>query len=79
MGGQGHGGAGSPLTGLLLAALAAVRAVLDAAGLEPPPDLAAFVAEYDAANPRGAHGSHSYAPSDFGLDAVELRERFAGT
>ena len=42
-----------------------------------------FAAEAEAAmrrfredNPRGKHGAHHYAPSDWGLDADALRERF---
>jgi hypothetical protein len=54
-----------------------LRAIYAAAGMEPPDDLPAFVRAYDRANPKDAHGSHHYAPSDFGLDPDALRERFA--
>jgi len=57
--------------------VAAITTVYAAAGLEPPPDPAAFVAAYDEAHPRHAHGRHRYTAADFGLDAHELRERFA--
>ena len=35
------------------------------------------MAERLAARPRGAHGTHTYALEDFGLDPVEERARFA--
>ncbi|WP_099039030.1 sulfotransferase family protein [Mycobacterium neglectum] len=41
------------------------------------PALDPFIANYHAAHPRNAHGTHRYTPQDFGLDADELRERFA--
>ena len=42
-----------------------------------PTDPAAFVAAYNDARPRHAHGTHRYTAADFGLDERELRERFA--
>jgi LPS sulfotransferase NodH len=51
----------------------AVRAVLDAAGLEPPADLPGFIDAYHQANPRSAHGAHAYTAADFGLDESVLR------
>lgn len=54
----------------------AVTAVYAAAGMEPPADPTAFVAAYDEAHPRHAHGTHRYSAADFGLDADEIRERF---
>lgn len=57
--------------------VAAITAVYAAAGLDPPPNPAAFVAAYNAAHPRHAHGTHRYTAADFGLDEHELRERFA--
>ena len=56
---------------------AAIAAVYAAADLDPPADPAAFVAAYDDAHPRHAHGTHRYTAADFGLDERELRERFA--
>jgi hypothetical protein len=40
-------------------------------------ELVARVRSYVAAKPRGAFGVHRYAIEDFGLDATDLRERFA--
>lgn len=54
----------------------AITDVLRAGDLEPPRDPAAFVAAYQEANPRNAHGTHRYSAADFGLDEGELRERF---
>jgi hypothetical protein len=34
--------------------------------------------EFVAANPKGRFGAHRYDLADFGLDAAEVRERFAG-
>jgi len=56
---------------------AVVSSILAAADLEPPRDPAAFVAAYEQAHPRLAHGEHRYTAEDFGLDPHELRERFA--
>jgi hypothetical protein len=56
---------------------AVIRSVYTAAELEAPDDLAGFVAAYDDANPRDAHGTHRYRAADFGLDERELRERFS--
>jgi hypothetical protein len=36
------------------------------------------IAAYAAAHPKGAKGEHRYDVAEFGLDAAELRERFAG-
>lgn len=55
----------------------ALGIVYAAAGLEPPPDPAGFVASYQASQPRHAHGAHRYTAGDFGLDEHELRERFS--
>ena len=54
-----------------------IREVYAAADLDPPPDPAAFVADYHAGHPRDAHGTHRYTADDFGLDPGEIRERFA--
>ena len=32
---------------------------------------------FRAENPQGKHGAHSYTLEEFGLDAGEIRERFA--
>jgi hypothetical protein len=55
---------------------AVVQLVLAAAGVEPPPDVEGFVAAYDAAQPRHAHGRHRYSPEEFGLVPDAVRERF---
>ncbi|HYD10467.1 MAG TPA: sulfotransferase, partial [Acidimicrobiales bacterium] len=62
---------------LVASPVAAVTRVYEAAGMEPPPDPKAFVDAYDEQSPRHEHGPHRYTPEDFGLDAGELRERFA--
>lgn len=51
--------------------------VYRAAGMEPPADFDRLLREYDAANPRHAHGAHNYSAADFGLEPQALRERFA--
>lgn len=51
--------------------------IYHAAGMEPPPDVDRLLADYNARNPRHAHGRHEYHPADFGLEPEELRERFA--
>lgn len=56
---------------------AVVRRVLGAAAVAEPADLGAFVAAYDAAQPRHAHGRHAYSPEEYGLDPDGLRERFS--
>jgi len=55
----------------------AVGSVLRAAGMDPPTDPAGFVSAYKGSAPRHAHGTHRYSAGDFGLDADELRDRFA--
>ncbi len=54
----------------------AVTSICAAAGLDPPPDPAAFVDAHHAAHPRHGNGAHRYTAADFGLDEHELRERF---
>ncbi len=54
-----------------------LEAIYAAVDMPPPPHLDEFVANYHAAHPRNAHGTHSYEPEDFGLNADELQERFA--
>ena len=54
-----------------------LEAIYAAADMPPPPALDEFIATYHAVHPRNAHGTHRYEPEDFGLEAGELRERFA--
>lgn len=54
-----------------------LRDVYGAAGMAPPPQPAELVAAHHAAQPRHGHGAHRYDAASFGLDADELRERFA--
>lgn len=54
-----------------------LRSVYAAADLDPPTNLAAFVAAYHASHPRHEHGVHSHGVGDFGLVGPEVRERFA--
>ena len=56
----------------------AIGEIYAAAGMETPADPHGWIERYHDAFPRHAHGPHAYAPADFGLDPVELRERFAG-
>lgn len=56
---------------------AAATTVYRAAGMEPPADFERLLADYHARNPRNAHGTHTYAAADFGLEPRELRERFS--
>jgi hypothetical protein len=37
----------------------------------------AAMAAWAAANPKGRHGAHRYRTEDYGLDAAEIRRRFA--
>jgi len=55
----------------------AVEEIYAALGLRVPAGLADTVREYVAAKPRGAHGAHRYGLAEMGLDAGEIRERFA--
>jgi hypothetical protein len=58
--------------------LPAVQGIYDFLGRELDPAASDRMGGYLAANPRGKFGSHSYAASDFGVEAGALRERFAG-
>jgi len=49
--------------------------VLESCGLAPGED--APLRAWSDANPRGRHGGHVYAASQFGLDPGEIRERFS--
>jgi len=56
---------------------AAVRKVYGTAGMEFPANFDQRIADYHAANPRHAHGTHTYSAADFGLDPRKLRDRFS--
>ena len=45
--------------------------------MDPPADFGLLIADYHARYPRNAHGTHTYAASDFGLDPRDLRQRFS--
>ena len=45
-------------------------------GLELSDELSAKMRRFMASHPRDRHGSHSYAPEDFGIDPARDRERF---
>ncbi len=54
----------------LIADTPGVLATIYAAAEMPAPSaLDGFIANYHAAHPRNAHGTHRYEPQDFGLDA----------
>ncbi|OBK22848.1 hypothetical protein A5634_06595 [Mycobacterium asiaticum] len=55
---------------------AALAFVYRAADMEPPTALEQFIADYHVAHPADI-GRHRYTSSDFGIDEIELRERFA--
>ena len=42
-------------------------------GLELPPDVAQSMADWQAENRSGAHGTHRYTPEQFGLTAARVR------
>lgn len=58
--------------------LAAARRVHDLAGEPVTPAVAAAMAAFLASHQRDRHGRIDYRAEDLGLDADELRERFAG-
>jgi hypothetical protein len=55
-----------------------VGAIYEATGSELDDAAAVAVADYVAANPKGRFGTHRYDLAEFGLDAGEIAERFAG-
>lgn len=55
-----------------------VAALSDALGTPLSARAEADMATYVAAHPKGAFGHHGYDLATYGLDAAELRERFAG-
>ena len=54
-----------------------VAAIYERLGWPAGPDVEERVDGYIARRPKGAHGEHRYRLADFGLDASELRARFA--
>ncbi len=57
--------------------VASVRRVYEHIGSELSPPTEAAVATYAAANRQGKYGRHSYSFGELGLDAADLRDRFA--
>ena len=57
--------------------VASVRRVDEHIGSELSPPTEAAVATYAAANRQGKYGRHSYSFGELGLDAADLRDRFA--
>jgi hypothetical protein len=62
---------------LLVDPLGVVRALYRNFGLELSDEAARRQRAWLAANPQGKHGSHQYAPEDFGLDAATQSRRWA--
>ena len=58
--------------------VATVAAIYDATGAALDDGAAAAMRAYMAANPQGRFGAHRYDLADYGLDAGEIDERFAG-
>ena len=57
--------------------IGAVRAVYESLGLTLSGEAEIAMRSYLDANPRGGHGKHEFALSDYGLNESELRGRFA--
>jgi len=57
--------------------LAVVRSIYAHSGEDLSPAAAAAMTSYLDEHPHGEHGPHTYSFEDLGLDASELRERFA--
>jgi hypothetical protein len=55
-----------------------VARLYDAVGWPADPDAMRAMESFVAANPKGKFGAHRYDLAEFGLDAGEIRERFAG-
>jgi hypothetical protein len=55
-----------------------VARIYDAVGWPDDPGAMHAMEEFVAANPKGRFGAHRYDLADFGLDAGQVRERFAG-
>lgn len=58
--------------------LATVQSVYSGCGTKLSDAASVAISDYVATHPKGALGSHRYDVTEFGLDADELRERFAG-
>ena len=54
-----------------------LRRIHQGLGIDTPPDVAAAVAEWHAANPKNARGRNDYALAQFGLDEADVAARFA--
>jgi hypothetical protein len=54
-----------------------VEAIYDAFDLEMTPEAAAAMRAFIDDNPPGKHGSHDYAPAEYGLDPAVVRADFA--
>lgn len=54
-----------------------LRSVYERIGAEFTDEVRQRVLAYLAAKPKGTHGAHEYSLAEFGLDATELRHRFA--
>jgi hypothetical protein len=54
-----------------------VGRIHDRLGIDAPPQLRAAVADYVAARPKDARGTHRYSLADTGLDPVTERDRFS--
>jgi hypothetical protein len=55
-----------------------VAAIYTEAGRSLEEGAASAMAAYLAANPKGKYGAHRYDLAEFGLDTLEVRDRFAG-
>jgi hypothetical protein len=58
--------------------IAAVRRSYDHFGFEWTPAGESAMRSWHEQNPQGKHGEHRYSASEYGLDASEMDERFAG-
>lgn len=58
-------------------ALGAIRGIYDRFAVAYSATADARIRSFREANPPGLHGAHAYALEDWGLDAGEIRERFA--
>jgi hypothetical protein len=54
-----------------------MRAIHRGLGIDTPPDVAASVADWHAANPKNARGRNEYTLEQYGLDAGAVAEAFA--
>ncbi len=58
--------------------VAAVSSIYSAFGWEEPDTLADEIRSYIAAKPHGTRGPHDYSLTTFGLEADDIRQRYAG-